>query len=135
MAAKRKNAKRAKIDEIIKYMFTVSKETLVGMLNSLFKENFDPDDVEIVQTNPEFDEFDFKIIRGDIFFRVTGKITGKTVHYHIEFQTLRDRLVGICVTNMNVVHMQFTPIDVYLSTTSRRRQRTNGWMAPATMER
>jgi len=93
--------KKAKIDEIMKHLFTVSKETLVTMLNSLFGVVYNPDEVEILQTNSEFDEFDFKIIRGDAFFRILRKFgqnpDAKPFHYHIEFQTLRDRLIGIRV--------------------------------------
>jgi len=61
MAEKRK---KAKIDEIMKHLFSVSKETLVKMLNSLFGESYDPDEVEIVKTNSEFDDFNFKINSG-----------------------------------------------------------------------
>ena len=92
-----KERKRAKIDEIMKHLFTVSKETLVAMLNSLFDEAFKADDVEIIQTNSEFDDSGFKIIQGDIFFRIGGKIAGKPCHFHVEFQTRRDRLIGIRV--------------------------------------
>ena len=79
----------------MKHLFSVSKQTLVTMLNSLFNENFDPEQVEIIQTNSEFDDFNFKIIRGDLFFRITDGITVKPFHYHLEFQTYRDRLIGI----------------------------------------
>jgi hypothetical protein len=92
---KTKKSDRAKIDEIMKYLFSVSKETLVTMLNSLFHENFAPEQVEIIQTNAEFDDFNFKIIRGDMFFRIDDKITDKLYHYHLEFQTYRDNLIGI----------------------------------------
>ncbi|MCL1792976.1 MAG: hypothetical protein FWG34_03815 [Oscillospiraceae bacterium] len=77
-----KERKRTKIDEIMKHLFTVSKETLVAMLNSLFGETFKTDDVEIIQTNSEFDDSGFKIIQGDIFFRIGGKTAGKPCHFH-----------------------------------------------------
>jgi hypothetical protein len=90
-----KRTKRAKLDEIMKYLFSVSKEMLVTMLNSLFHESFDPELVEIFQTNSEFENDDFKIIRGDVFFRISDKIGEKPFHYHLEFQTKRDSLIGI----------------------------------------
>jgi len=70
------------------------------MMNSLFKENFDPETVEIIQTNPEFEDFELEIIRGDMFLRfrdIAGKTEEKPNHFHIEFQTKRDRLIGIRV--------------------------------------
>jgi len=38
----------AQIDEIMKYLFSVSKETLINMLNSLFNQNFSVDNADIV---------------------------------------------------------------------------------------
>jgi hypothetical protein len=67
------------------------------MLNSLFGENYDPDMVDVVQTNSEFEDFNLKILRGDMFFRITDRKDGKPFHYHIECQTLRDRLIGVRV--------------------------------------
>jgi hypothetical protein len=43
LATKRK---RAKIDEVMKQLFSVSKETLVTMLGSLFGEQFKADEVD-----------------------------------------------------------------------------------------
>ena len=97
---KSNRAKRAKIDEIMKHLFSVSKPTLVKMMNSLFKENFDPETVEIIQTNPEFGGFELEIIRGDMFLRfqdIAEEAEEKPNHFHIEFQTRRDRLIGIRV--------------------------------------
>jgi hypothetical protein len=61
----------APIDEIMKYLFGVSKETLITMLNSLFKQNFSVDDATIIQTNSEFVDEAFDIIRGDLFYVVS----------------------------------------------------------------
>ena len=97
---KGKRGKRAKIDEIMKHLFSVSKPTLVKMMNSLFGENYEPESVEIVQTNSEFEDFGLEIIRGDMFIRFRGtaeKAAAKPNHYHTEFQTRRDRLIGIRV--------------------------------------
>ena len=94
-----KRAKRAKIDEIMKHLFSVSKPTLVKMINSLFNEDFEPETVEIVQSNPEFGDFELEIIRGDMFlrFREMAEKSGRPKYCHVEFQTRRDRLMGIRV--------------------------------------
>jgi hypothetical protein len=84
---KRKQNRRAKLDEIMKYLFSVSKGALVKMLNSLFRENYDPDMVDIVHTNSEFEDFNLKILRGDMFFRITDRKDGKPFHYHLEYQS------------------------------------------------
>ena len=84
----------------MKHLFSVSKPTLVKMMNSLFHENFDPETVEIIQTNPEFEDFRLEIIRGDMFLRfreIAEKTDAKLNHFHVEFQTKRDRLIGIRV--------------------------------------
>lgn len=79
---------RAPIDEIMKYLFSVSKETLLNMLNSLFNQNFNVDNADITQTNPEFVDENFDIMRGDLFYLVTDE--GKRYHLHIELQTRAD---------------------------------------------
>jgi len=84
----------------MKQLFSVSKPTLIKMMNSLFKENFEPETVEIIQTNPEFGDFGLEIIRGDMFLRfreIAEKADAKPTHFHVEFQTKRDRLIGIRV--------------------------------------
>jgi len=50
---KKDNTVRAQVDEILKYLFSVSKRTLVLMLNSLFKENYDVDSVNVTLTNSD----------------------------------------------------------------------------------
>jgi hypothetical protein len=79
---------RAQIDEIMKYLFGVSKQTLLNMLNSLFKQNFSIDNAEIIQTNSEFIDENFDITRGDLFFLVADK--SKRYNLHIELQTRAD---------------------------------------------
>ena len=81
----RKRKSRAQIDEIMKYLFSVSKETLINMLNSLFKQNFNIDDATIIQTNSEFVDDNFDITRGDLFFRVISE--SKPNNLHIELET------------------------------------------------
>jgi histidyl-tRNA synthetase len=79
---------RAQIDEIMKFLFGVSKQTLLNMLSSLFKQNFSIEDSEIVQTNSEFVDENFDITRGDLFFLVADKT--KKHNLHIELQTRAD---------------------------------------------
>jgi len=81
----RKGKSRAKIDEIMKYLFGVSKETLIKMLNSLFKQNFSVENAAIIQTNSEFVDDNFDITRGDLFFRVIDE--SKPHNFHIEIET------------------------------------------------
>jgi len=84
---------RAPIDEIMKYLFSVSKETLVNMLNNLFNQNFSVDNAEISQTNGEFVDENFDITRGDLFYMVTDN--SKAYHLHIELQTKADGYMAI----------------------------------------
>jgi len=76
---------RAPIDEIMKYLFSVSKETLINMLNSLFNQKLKIDDTTVIQTNSEFVDENFDITRGDLFFRLTEKL--KPHNFHIEVET------------------------------------------------
>ena len=84
---------RAQIDEIMKYLFGVSKETLINMLNSLFKQNFNVDNSAIIQTNSEFIDENFDITRGDLFYRVIDE--SKPYNLHIELQTRPDGYMTI----------------------------------------
>ncbi len=45
---------RLQLDEIMKNMFSVSNAVLIRMLNSLFEEDYDPENTEISLTNNEF---------------------------------------------------------------------------------
>jgi len=85
--------KSVKLDQIIKLLFDVSKETLVTMLNSLFQENFSPDTVEIDKTATEYSKNNLDIIRADMFIKVTENT--KPHHYHIEIQTEPDGQMSI----------------------------------------
>jgi hypothetical protein len=85
-------ATRLQLDQIMKSMFSVSPGVMIKMLNSLFKENYPPEDTEITLTNNEFilEYKGYDIIRGDLFVKLqTG--CQKPNHYHIDFQTLYDR--------------------------------------------
>ena len=91
---------RAPIDEIMKYLFGVSKETLINMLNSLFNQNFNVDNAEITQTNGEFVDENFDITRGDLFYLVTEK--SKPYNLHIELQTRPDGFMAIRVLEYDI---------------------------------
>ncbi len=85
-------ATRLQLDQIMKSMFSVSPGVMIKMLNSLFEENYPPEDTEITLTNNEFilEYKGYDIIRGDLFVKLqTG--CQKPNHYHIDFQTLYDR--------------------------------------------
>ncbi len=83
---------RLQLDEIMKNMFSVSNAVLIRMLNSLFEEDYDPENTEISLTNNEFvlEYRGYDIIKGDVFLRLQ-KAHKKAYHYHIDFQTLYDR--------------------------------------------
>ena len=91
---------RAPIDEIMKYLFGMSKETLTNMLNSLFKKDFSADEVTIIPSNPEFVDEVFDIVRGDLFYVVLDK--SKPYHLHIECQTRPDGQMIIRVLNYDI---------------------------------
>jgi len=89
----KKERGRAQIDEIMKYLFGVSKETLVNMLGSLFGQSFNADETEITQTNAEFVDESFDVTRGDLFYALTER--SKSYHLHIELQTRADGHMAI----------------------------------------
>jgi len=101
--ANRKKSKkpdnRAQIDEIMKYLFSVSKETLINMLNSLFNQKFSVDNATIIQTNSEFIDENFDITRGDLFFRVIDE--SKQYNLHIELQILSKKSDKRCYPGRN----------------------------------
>lgn len=42
-----------KLDEILKRLFTTSNKVLIKLLNAIFEENFNPDEVSVSITNSE----------------------------------------------------------------------------------
>ena len=80
---------KVRLDEILKFLFSTSNKVLVKLLNGIFDENFDVDEVELAVSNNEFVEDDLGILRGDIFFDLINRNQNK-VSYHIEFQTKND---------------------------------------------
>ena len=79
---------RVKLDEVLKFLFSTSNKALVNLLNGIFEEKFEPDEVEVSVSNNEFIEDDLGILRGDLFLDVLEK--RDKVSYHIEFQTKND---------------------------------------------
>ena len=73
----------------MKFLFSTSNKVLVKLLNGIFNENFNVDEVELTVSNNEFVEDDLGILRGDMFFDILNKNDNKA-SYHIEFQTKND---------------------------------------------
>ena len=100
MDTKRKNKEErqesVRLDEIMRLLFDMSKDTLVNMLNGLFGETFDPALVEITKDNAKFVNEQLEIIEGDLFLRIT-KPPAKPYLFHIEFQTGEDDAMAIRV--------------------------------------
>ena len=51
-----KNTKeKVKLDEVLKYLFSTSNKVLIKLLNGVFDENFNEDEVSLTVANNEFD--------------------------------------------------------------------------------
>ena len=85
---------KVKLDEVLKFLFSTSNKVLVKLLNGIFNENFNVDEVELTVSNNEFVEDDLGILRGDMFFDILNKDYDKA-SYHIEFQTKNDNTMII----------------------------------------
>lgn len=81
------NKESVKLDQILKYLFTVSKSVLVKLLNGIFNEDYESDEVELSVSNSEFVGDELGILRGDVFFEIEKQ---EKHTYHIEFQTKND---------------------------------------------
>ncbi|WP_455543654.1 hypothetical protein [Intestinibacter sp.] len=90
---------KIKLDEILKYLFTTSERVLINLLNGIFEENFDSDEVSVTITNSEFVEDTLEILRGDMFFNIFKKgddgFDKNKMNYHLEFQTKNDNTMVI----------------------------------------
>ena len=84
---------KIKLDQKMKVLFKLSKKVIVNLLNALFNEEYDYNEVSIEYSNSEFVDDDFDRICGDIFITVRTK--NKSFSYHIEFQTLNDNSMAI----------------------------------------
>ena len=94
---KQERRESVKLDEIMRLLFDMSKETLVNMLNGLFNETFDPELVDITKDNGKFVNEQLEIIEGDLFLRVFVPGSTKPYLFHIEFQTTEDGTMAIRV--------------------------------------
>ena len=98
---KQERRESVKLDEIMRLLFDMSKETLVNMLNGLFGETFDPAAVDITKDNAKFVNEQLEIIEGDLFLRVIEP--GVPPHlFHIEFQTGEDDTMAIRVLRYDI---------------------------------
>lgn len=85
---------KVKLDEILKYLFSTSNKVLIKLLNGVFNENFNEDEVDLTVSNNEFIEDTLSVIRGDMFFDIR-KNESKKASYHLEFQTKNDNTMVI----------------------------------------
>ncbi|MGL4772586.1 MAG: hypothetical protein ACRC2K_03385, partial [Clostridium sp.] len=85
---------KVKLDEILKFLFSTSKKVLLKLLNGVFEENFNIDEVELTVSNNEFVEDDLGVLRGDMFFDIINHDINK-ISYHIEFQTKNDNTMVV----------------------------------------
>jgi len=72
------------LDQIVKGLFSCSNETLINLLNGIFKKNYDPNEAQATLGNTEFIKNLSSAIRADHFSEVTSRGTSK--NYHIELQ-------------------------------------------------
>lgn len=88
-----------KLDEILKRLFTTSDKVLIKLLNAIFEENFNPNEVNVSITNSEFIDDTLDVLRADMIFKVFEKGNNKfdknKMNYHIEFQTKNDNTMVI----------------------------------------
>jgi len=94
--SKQPRRESVKLDEIMRLLFDMTKETLVKMVNGLFGENIDPAAAEVTKENGKFVNEQLGVIEGDMFMRVTERPERPYV-YHIEFQSGADKTMAIRV--------------------------------------
>ena len=101
MSAKRESIK---LDQIIKILFSLSKVTLINVINGLFNENYDPADVEVsvIKTATEHVKNNLDVIRADLFIQITAQ--GISRDYHIEFQLSGDNRMTIRMLEYDFQH-------------------------------
>jgi hypothetical protein len=58
---------KVKLDEVLKFLFSTSKKVLVNLLNGIFGESFNSDEVNLSVSNNEFVMDTFETLRGDVF--------------------------------------------------------------------
>ncbi|MGL5066472.1 MAG: hypothetical protein ACRC6T_01405 [Sarcina sp.] len=80
-----------KLDQVLKFLFNTSNKVLVNLLNGLFEESFDENEVNITVSNNEYIEESLDVLRGDMFYTaLDNQNSDKKASYHIEFQTKND---------------------------------------------
>ena len=80
-----------KLDQVLKFLFNTSNKVLVNLLNGLFEESFDENEVNITVSNNEYIEESLDVLRGDMFYTASdNQNSDKKASYHIEFQTKND---------------------------------------------
>ncbi|MEG0905570.1 MAG: hypothetical protein RSF87_05035 [Cellulosilyticaceae bacterium] len=52
---------KVKLDQVLKFLFSTSNKVLVNLLNGIFEEKFDVNEVDLVVSNNEFIEDDLGI--------------------------------------------------------------------------
>ena len=80
---------KVKLDQVLKFLFSTSNKVLINLLNGVFEENFNVDEVSLTVSNNEFIEDTLDVLRGDMFFKIS-KNENQKVSYHLEFQTKND---------------------------------------------
>ena len=85
---------KVKLDEVLKFLFSTSKNVLVNLLNGIFEESFNSDEVNLSVSNNEFVMDTFDTLRGDVFFDILNN-ESKKISYHLEFQTRNDSTMVI----------------------------------------
>lgn len=90
---------KIKLDEILKRLFTTSDKVLIKLLNAIFEENFNPNEVSVTITNSEFIDDTLDVLRADMIFNIFEKgnsnFDKNKTNYHIEFQTKNDNTMVI----------------------------------------
>lgn len=82
------------LDEILKSLFSTSNKVLINLLNGIFDENFNENEVNISVSNNEFIKNNFDVIIGDKFFEISNS-NNKKIYYHLEFQTKNDNTMVV----------------------------------------
>ncbi len=85
---------KVKLDQVLKFLFSTSNKVLINLLNGVFEENFNVDEVSLTVSNNEFIEDTLDVLRGDMFFKISHD-ESKKVSYHLEFQTKNDNTMVV----------------------------------------
>jgi len=62
---------KVKLDQVLKFLFSTSNKVLINLLNGVFEENFNVDEVSLTVSNNEFIQDTLDVLRGDMFFRIS----------------------------------------------------------------